>query len=224
MLCRMCGRIGLTEITWRKLVAILRAEVSPEPEQLFRPRYNLAPTQGAWICRQLADGRKLVPATWGFPSHAGHVIINARAETASSAKSFKKAFAERRCLVPASGFYEWSRDASHQPYWFTSSNGDDLLLLAGLFREGPAGLQFVVVTTAANGAMRPIHHRMPVVLSSADADAWLEMADESLLRPAPDSALRFHPVSRKVNSVGVDGPECLAEATPPRQLRLRLDG
>jgi len=101
------GRIGLTELTWRKLVAVIRADVSPEQEHLFSPRYNLAPTQGAWICRQLAGRRELVPATWGFPSHAGHNIFNALAETASTAKSFKRVFAEQRCLVPVSGFFEW---------------------------------------------------------------------------------------------------------------------
>jgi len=82
----------------------------------------------------------------------------------------------------------------------------------------------VIITTAANENMRPIHHRMPVVLSGTAADAWLERADENLLRPAPKTALRFHPVSRKVNSVRFDGPECLTEEVPPAQLKLMLDG
>jgi putative SOS response-associated peptidase YedK len=221
----MCGRIGLTELSWRQLVAVLRAELAPEHEQLFRPRYNLAPTQDAWICREVADRRQLIPARWGFPSHAAHNIINARAETAATAKSFKQAFLDRRCVIPVSGFFEWTRDGRHQPYWFTASDDGAPLLLAGLYREGTYGLNFVIITTAANDAIRPIHHRMPAVLSVDAAEAWLERADETLLKRAPEGALRFHAVSRKVNTAGFEGPECIAPKANgggPVQLGLKL--
>ena len=126
-------------------------------------------------------------------------------------------------MVPASGFFEWKRGEESGPHWFTSSA--ELLLMAGLYREGPDGLCFVVLTTAANETMRPIHDRMPVLLSPDGAQAWLDRPDQDLLRPAPDGYLNSRRVSRKVNSVGFDGPECLepaAEEGGPAQLRLKL--
>ena len=221
----MCGRIGLVELTWRQLVSVLRAEVAPEHQERFRPRHNLAPAQEAWICRQVEDRREIVPATWGFRSFpgAGPLIINARSETAAAMKTFRRPFQEQRCVVPASGFFEWKRGEESGPHWFTSSA--ELLLMAGLYREGPDGLCFVVLTTAANETMRPIHHRMPVLLSPDGAQAWLDRPDQDLLRPAPDGYLNSRRVSRKVNSVGFDGPECLepaAEEGGPAQLRLKL--
>jgi putative SOS response-associated peptidase YedK len=183
---------------------------------IYRPRYNLAPTDSSFI---VLPGR-LAAARWGFRTPSVPAVINARAETLAERPLFRGALESRRgeergrCLVPADGFYEWQH---RHPIWFHRPDGK-LLLFAGLYEvEADGGLSFTIVTTAANAQMAPIHDRMPALLGPDGAAAWLAAPRVDLLQPAPEDALPLTPVADRVSSIANDDPACLA---PPRQLGL----
>jgi putative SOS response-associated peptidase YedK len=206
----MCGRITLTAQDVREVAALLEAQVSPADAALYRPRWNAAPTDRHWIVEPSPKGRVLLPAVWGFPGG----VINARSETAE--RTFRKPFAQRRVVVPADGFYEWTgpRDA-RRPVWFRPRAGG-LLYLAGLADTLPDGrLCFVVLTTDAAGEVARVHDRMPVLLPREKVQEWLERADSGLLVPA--DILQGTEVSARVNDVKNDDPSLV---DPPEQLSL----
>ena len=104
----MCGRFTLTTTGVDDVARTLAAQVDRERARLYRPRWNVAPTDDHWIVRLDEAGRRhMVPARFGFDGAAGQPIINARSETAAELPTFRRAFAEGRCLIPADGFYEW---------------------------------------------------------------------------------------------------------------------
>lgn len=222
----MCGRYSIT--TAPEALARLFGTVGPIPN--LPPRYNLAPTQDAPVVRRGRDGLRLTLVRWGLiPSwskgpDARFAMINARADTLAAKPAYRNAFRDRRCLVPADGFYEWQVAPGggkqpmrivrpdHQPFafagiWERWSPGPDQ----------PAIDSFAIVTTDASERLRPIHDRMPVVLDPADWERWIEGPAEAvadLLRPAPEDAFVAYPVSSRVGNVRNDDPELLAEATP----------
>ena len=199
----------------------------------FRARYNIAPMQPVAAIRlRGAEGpeRECVWLRWGLaPSWAkdpaiGNSLINARCETAAAKPAFRAAFRRRRCLVPADGFYEWQRTGGRkQPYFFHRAD-DHPFAIAGLWElwEGPdhAALETcTLLTTAANGLMRPIHDRMPVILPPEAYSPWLDPTVEPAelqpwLAPPPDDALTVHPVGALVNSPRNDDPRCIARTAP----------
>ncbi len=184
----MCGRFTLTTRDVDDVARALAAEVERERARLYRPRWNVAPTDEHWIVRLDETGRRrLVPARFGFGGPGGQLVINARSETAKVLPSFSRAFSEGRCLVPADGFYEWRGGRTERrPVWFHDPDGR-LLVFAGLVIESHGSPAFVILTTAANDLLCPIHDRMPVLLSPEGADAWLARPDPGLLvyvRPA----------------------------------------
>ena len=221
----MCGRF--TQFySWPEVHAYLNLF---GPPRNLPARYNIAPTQDAAVVRQGAEGRALDFLRWGLvPSWAKDSsmaarMINARAETVAQKPSFRTAFRKRRCLVPADGFYEWrGAKGAKQPYRILSPDRG-LFAFAGLWERwekagGEALESFTIITTEANGKLAPLHARMPVILDPADFERWLspELAAndaEALLRPAPDSAVDFHAVSRHVNNARNDDPACI-EALP----------
>lgn len=231
----MCGRITL-KAPARQLAQEFDLAAAVE----VAASYNLAPTQT--IAAILADGagrRELRPMQWGLippwsrdPRDGGR-MFNARSETIGEKPAFREAFASRRCLVPASGFYEWRRQGrERQPFYFTAAD-DRLLALAGVWArwEYPGGEAIEscsILTTGANALMNPIHHRMPVIIPPPARQAWLatpaaEAASlVSLLAPAPAGLLKMHAVSPSVNRVGNDGPELIAPITPPAPRQLGL--
>ncbi|HEX9577525.1 MAG TPA: SOS response-associated peptidase [Myxococcales bacterium] len=215
----MCGRITLTTPDVQAVAAMVEARVSPEDAALYRPRYNAAPTDRHWIVEPGAAGRVLLPAVWGFPSSTG-LLINARAESAERLPGFREAFARRRVVVPADGFFEWTGPRDHrQPIWFRPRGGG-LLYLAGLAEQLPDGrIAFVVLTTDAAGPVARVHDRMPVLLPKERVQAWLEKPDSGLLIPAPEDFLTATEVSSRVNDVSNDDPACLEE---PRRQQLTL--
>jgi putative SOS response-associated peptidase YedK len=119
--------------------------------------------------------------------------------------------------VPADAFYEWQGGrAERRPLWFHDPTGE-LLVFAGLAFERAGSLAFVILATAANDFMRPVHDRMPVLLSAERAEAWRARPDAGLLAPAPSSRLVAREVSSRVNSVANDGPELLEPPAPASQ-------
>lgn len=226
----MCGRYTL--IANAEAIRLL-FELPAFDERLVVPRYNIAPTQPIAVVRQGPKGRELVPVRWGLipwwakDPKALPLMINARAEQVAEKPAFRDAFKYRRCLVPASGFYEWQArgKGAKQPFHVhpeASAGPDSLVAFAGLFEtwhsaDGSEIDTAAIVTTDANALLRPIHERMPVVLSSKDFAAWLapdtDPADAAaLLRPAPEDLFRLTPVSARVNSADNDDPGLLAKA------------
>ena len=233
----MCGRIVLKAPARQ----VAQEFAVAEPAELA-PRHNIAPTQPVTtVVLDAAGARVLQPMQWGLippwgrDLREGARLFNARAETVTAKPAFREAFATRRCLIPADGFYEWRRHGrERQPFYFHSPDGR-LLALAGVWSrwEYPGGEvvdSCSVLTTDANDLMRPIHHRMPVLLALADHDRWLLTRPDdatsllALLQPAPPSALHMHAVSPLVNRAANDGPELIAPVTPPGPRQLGLFG
>ncbi len=181
-----------------------------------RRRFNIAPTQQAPVVRAArgANGRELAMLRWGLvpfwakdPS-VGHRMINARSETVKEKPAFREAFRNRRCIVPASGFYEWTGDAKWRvPHAITVAQRP-LIGLAGLWEcwkdaEGRPLETFTILTTAANPFVAPMHDRMPAILEERDVDCWLEGdANEawSAIKPYAAEEMRERVVSRALNN------------------------
>lgn len=221
----MCGRYTLANPDPKRLR--LRFELSESLEVADEPRFNIAPTDPVLAVRETGGGRDLGHLRWGLvPGHwatkqKGRPLINARAETITSQPAFAESFRERRCLIPADGFYEWRRDETGKvPVWVHRPD-DELFPFAGIWasyeaRDGGEPLHScAIVTTAPNALMRPIHDRMPVILDPDAEGNWLDPDAkaqdlEALLAPAPESLLVVQEVSDLVNSVREDGPELIA--------------
>ncbi len=217
----MCGRFALYT-DGAELARQLQAEVPGG----YHPRYNIAPTQTILTLHRVDGERQLVPLRWGLipgwskgPDNR-FSMINARAESVANKPAYRGPFRHRRCLVPASAFYEWQRRAGRdQPYAIRPAD-HTLFLFAALWDRwnGPDGEidSCTLITCAANAVMRPIHERMPVMLDPDAQRAWLDPAADraslqALLAPAPDESLELYPVSRRVNSPQHEDPGC---ATP----------
>jgi putative SOS response-associated peptidase YedK len=219
-----------------------------------RPRYNVAPTLTVPVVRleprvPPADAaRQIEPMRWGLvPSWAkdlsvGSRMFNARAESLPDKAAFRTALAKRRCLIPASGYYEWkalghANPASgrkgrakvvKQPYYMTPEDGS-VLAFAGLWEYWrPAGgepvVSMTIITTEAVGAMRDIHDRMPLVLPASEWSAWLDprVDPTALLTPPPEqlvAALERRPVGASVGNVANDDPGLIEEVRAVDQLQ-----
>lgn len=189
------------------------------------PRYNVAPRQP--IAVVVEDGvRRIVPMQWGLiPSWAkddkiANKLINARAETIAEKPSFKRAFAQRRCLILADGFYEWKSDESGKhPVYITLKSGKPFCF-GGIFEHwtNPQGERVVtccIITTEASEEMRWVHHRMPLIVPTQFQERWLDQtitdpeALKDVLRPFSSEPLSFRRVSSRVNKAGYDSPDCI---------------
>ena len=194
----------------------------------FDARYNIAPTQDAAVVREGPRGRTIEPLRWGLiPSWADDPkiatrTINARAESIATKPTFRDSFVRRRCVIPASGFYEWKKTGSSKQPFYIRPTEVGHFALAGLWdqwlshTEGPIE-SFTIVTTDANASLEELHDRMPVILARADVDTWLDSktgvdALQELLRPAPPTSTESYSVSLYVNNVANEGAECVAPA------------
>lgn len=192
---------------------IKRFGVKP-PSMPVHPSYNIAPGQAAPVIA----GGVIKMLKWGFiPGWSGEDIkegfINARAEGLASRPTFRTAFYKSRCIVPADGFYEWAHTAGEKvPYRFEMRD-KSLFAMAGVYDEATG--TYAVVTCAANAFMKPVHHRMPVILDKAREKLWLDMRASNTEELLPflrayDSALMHgYKVSALVNSPENNSPECL---------------
>lgn len=202
----MCGRYALYSSA-EDLAEIFRVVGTVE----CAPHYNVAPTQEQPV---LLAGGKCVPMRWGlvpFWSKDGRGFINARAEGLFDKPAFRVPARQRRCLVPADGFFEWRKvGKAKQPLFFHRKDGRPFAM-AGLWEPGSPPT-FAVVTTAANALVAPVHDRMPAILGPGEMAAWLdpETAPERLpdvLRPWEPDAFEAVPVGQGVNDVRNDTPE-----------------
>lgn len=213
----MCGRLTQrTPLT--VLIQQFEAEVADNRLRLFEPRYNVPPTTDIWVVRQQAVGRELIPMRWGLiPSWTkdpkkSPLLNNARAETVGEKPSFRSAFQGRRCIIPASDFFEWKTEGKAKlPYLFRRPD-DKPMAFAGLWEAWNEILTCAVITTDANDVMAPIHHRMPVILGENDYSQWLDPGAtdyDKLLAPCPADELICYPVNPVVNNARNQGPQCI---------------
>lgn len=221
----MCGRYSLTA-TPEELAKLF------ELSQIdgFPPRYNIAPTQPILMVTVGPANNLIAPLVrWGLvpawvkdPGEFS-LLVNARSETAALKPSFKNAMRHRRTLIPASGFYEWFRPANakdnkgKQAYWIRPKNGG-IVCFGGLVETwaGADGSEIdsgCILTTNANDAISPIHHRMPVIIQPKDFDRWLDCKNSEprdvvdLMQPAPNDYFEAIAVSDMVNKVANANPE-----------------
>lgn len=178
------------------------------------PNYNICPTNRIHAVVADRGVRRLTAMRWGFlpkwykTLNDRPLLINARGETLAAKPAFRAAARARRCLIPANGFYEWTKtsDGDRLP-WFIQGSRESMLAIAGVWQEWERGDKLLttcaIVTTAANPAMAELHHRMPVILRPEDWALWLGEEGHgaaTLMKAAPEDALRWHRVDPAVNS------------------------
>ena len=218
---KMCGRFTQA-YTWQELADLYR--LAAPPIHLQR-RYNIAPTAAIDVVVAGGGGQfelvrmrwGLIPSWWGNSAEELPATFNARAETVASKPMFRAAFERNRCVIPASGYYEWKPTRNgKQPYYISARDGA-ILSFAGLWDEwhdieiGETIRSCAIIVTGANALTRPVHEQMPAVLKRFEP--WLAgIAGAEVLKPAPEDMLQMWPVSRRVNRVGHDADRTLIEA------------
>lgn len=219
----MCGRFAITLPSDAMAQLFAAAPANDLPET---PNYNVCPTNRVAVVTADQAGRHLRAMRWGFLPHwyktptDGPLLINARAETLAEKPAFRAACRERRCLIPATGFYEWTKDAEGKRLpWYIHHPDDAPIAFAGVWQDwegGEAGrlTTCAIVTTRANARMQAIHHRMPLTLAAPDWPLWLGEAGKGaarLMQPAPEDRFVFHRVDPKVNSNRASGADLIEE-------------
>jgi len=204
----MCGRFSLA-VNSEDLIQHFQLQTGI----FMKPRYNIAPQETVPVLKKL---REIEFLRWGFipffksttPGETG--FINIRSETVDEKPSFRQALLKGRCLIPASGYYEWkSVGRAKQPYYIKQKN-TALFALAGLWERDTFG----ILTVASNSLLIPVHHRMPVILPLASYAEWMNPKTavgriKSLLVPSSSKILEMYPVSPKMNSANFEGPACI---------------
>jgi putative SOS response-associated peptidase YedK len=217
----MCGRYALGKLQWWILQETFRLQQSALN---LEPRWNIAPTQTAPIIRvdpdsedgamQMAMARwGLVPHFWNKPlTEMKYSTFNAKSETASITPSYRKSFQDRRCIIPAIGFYEWTGVKGQKQPWFINQKDRDWIAMAGLWDrveiDGDTLDSFSILTTTPNQAMARIHTRMPVLLDPSDYEAWLSPETESvdsLLTACPSQDMVISEANKGVGRVKEEG-------------------
>lgn len=216
----MCARYTLRKRRLAEVAERLDAEVLSDDEALYKPRFNVAPTDLGWIVACDTGRRVLRPARWKYETASKRLLVNIRGETIGMGR-FRDAFTVRRCAVVTDGFYEWPPGRG-EPFWFHARD-DQLLLLGGLLQPSKitgAVPRFSVLTTTPNTVVRPVHDRMPVIIDAAQIDEWLTADTPAALRmlvPSSPRVLVRSAVSAYVNSVRHDDAACIAPRQAPAQ-------
>lgn len=206
----------------------------------FVPRYNIAPGQPVPVIADDGQGGLVLRLMrWGLVPHwandpaIGSKLINARIETAREKPSFRDAFKYRRCVIPADGFYEWVEGAGgkRQPY-FIHRQDDVVMAFAGLWdhwqdEHGNEVETCVILTTAANDVVKPLHDRMPMIINPASANAWIasRSPDDAMAAMQPgrdETRLAAHPVHPRMNRPAVEEANCIEPYSPGLSEQLRL--
>lgn len=223
----MCGRSSLHDAP----VSVLERFRLPPVLPAFTPRYNIAPSQLQWTVlldsrgqpetRQLRWG--LIPS-WVSEAAAGQGIVNARSDSLKSKPSYKDSFRDRRCVVLADGYYEWTGKGRSRVPMFFHLNGSRAFAMAGIWdtteRNGAALDTCAIITTDASTKAASYHHRMPAILNPDQAAEWLDPTTGEqrlldLLTPYEEEDLECHEVSTLVNSPFNDSAECIAAFSRP---------
>ncbi|GAB4074425.1 SOS response-associated peptidase [Barrientosiimonas marina] len=218
----MCGRYTL--LADEKQIA--QTFGLDQPIDLNQPRYNVAPGQN--VLAIIHDGQKkragylrwgLIPS-WAKDEKIGYKMINARSETAHEKPSFKHLLSRKRCLIPADSFYEWNRDSQEKQPKRIQLQDRRLFAFAGLWdkweQNGQKHFTCTILTREANAFMQPIHHRMPIILSKEQMNAWLEAGEQKpedvhrFLSTLEPEDLQAYDVASYVNSVKNDDETCIA--------------
>jgi putative SOS response-associated peptidase YedK len=211
----MCGRFAIT-LPHDAMVQLFEAVPANDLPEV--PNYNVCPTDQIHV---VTGDRRLVSMRWGLiPSwyrkpSGGPLLINARAESIAEKPAFRQAVRERRCIVPATGFYEWTKEGETRlPWWITRTDGAPMAFAAvwqAWGRDDPVAT-VAIVTTEANAEMARLHDRMPVVLEPEDWPLWLGERGHGaarLTKGPPDGTLVYHRVDKAVNSNRAEGPDLI---------------
>lgn len=215
----MCGRFVLVALA-DELVEMFELYIAPDA---VAQRFNIAPSQQIAVItnerpHELAWHHWGLIPSWAREKRIGNRMINARSETAAEKPSFRAAFRSRRCLIPASGFFEWRRRGKAKQPVYVTLRERPLFAFAGLWEvwRSPGGElvhSATILTTVANRFMADIHLRMPVILAREDHNAWLQPASrdehQRLLRPCAPELMQAWPVSTVVNRPANDTPETI---------------
>jgi putative SOS response-associated peptidase YedK len=223
----MCGRYSVTR--GRDIVDDVEATLDPQVElnEWWKPRFNVAPTQDAPVVR-LRDGKRVLSMMrWGLVPHWARekkapLMINARKESLDGKPMFRDALGNKRCLVPADGFFEWRKDGKTKTPMFIHPEPRHAIAFAGLWARAGELHSFTIITGPPNELVAPIHDRMPVVLDRSAWAAWLDPSLDAdgahaLLGIAPVADWRAEPVSTWVNSVDHDDARCVEPLGNPAQ-------
>jgi len=219
----MCGRYYLNTSKKKLAEHFHIADAADIPD--IPPRFNVAPSQNIPVVRQSEKGREVTMMRWGLlPSwsedaKAKFSMINARAETVAEKPAYRAAFKKRRCLIPASGFYEWQPSTTGKQPYVIRRKDEGILALAGIWEHWEGGGEVIescsIIVTAANTLMAPLHDRMPVILAPDTYSEWLRTEAQStnhlqgMLIPYPLDDLEAYPVSKRVNKPDNDGPDLI---------------
>lgn len=220
----MCGRYSLEDP--ENLDKWFEA-IFDEIEE-WEANYNVAPTHIMPIIRQAGARRVIEKSRWGLlpfwarEEKISYSMINARSESLATKRSFTPYFKKSRCLVPATGFYEWKGSKGNKTPFYIYPTHEPLFAFAGLqsLWKSPEGKEistYTIVTTQANNKMKDLHGRMPVMLLREEWDQWLDPGNQDttalqqLMDPFPDDAIDFYQVSKQVNSVRNNSPDLIRE-------------
>ena len=217
----MCGRFAIT-IPSDAMSQLFDAQPVNNLPDL--PNFNVCPTNFIHVVTNSGLGRKLESLRWGFVPNwyrtvnAGPLLINARSETIAQKPAFANASRERRCLIPCSGFYEWSKDSEGNKIpWFIKRNDNAPMVFGGVWQEwsDESGIikTCAIVTTASNSKISSIHHRLPLVLERNNWGFWLGEEGHgasALMRPTSDETLKAYRVSKNINSNKASGPDLIS--------------
>jgi putative SOS response-associated peptidase YedK len=221
----MCGRYALHA---NPEVVALQFGLEEAPE--FKRSYNICPGGDILIVRLDRDGRRvarhnrwgLIPQ-WAKDPSIGNKLANARGESLLERPAFRDAFRRWRCLVPASGFYEWQAVSGRKQPWHIRPSDAELFGLAGITAIWNGIRSVSLITTAPNELMAPIHDRMPVIVGPEDYARWLDPESQdaealmTLVRPYPVARMAARAVGMRVNQPENDDPALLEETREPLQ-------
>ena len=216
----MCGRFAITlpDDAMARLF-----DAAPANDLPPVPRYNICPTQPVAVVISAGGRRRYGPMRWGFIPHwyktptDGPLLFNARSETIAEKPAFREAARQRRCLIPASGFFEWTKEGDTRLPWYITRADTEPMVFAGIWQswQGPEGARIAscaIVTAGARDEMAALHDRVPVVLRPQDWAKWLGEEGHGaapLMQPPPPGSLKFQRVGQGVNSNRAEGPELI---------------
>ena len=198
--------------------------------------YNIAPTQTINVItgdttRQHKEMRWGLIPPWSKDDSMACKMINARSETIKEKLSFRQAYKQRRCIIPASGFFEWQAGTSGKTPHYITMHSDEPMAMGGLYETwlnsetNQSVATCTILTTNANKLISPLHHRMPIILEKNDYAQWLDCTSQTtanvdtILKPIPPEKIKIHRVSNKINATKHNSPDCITEdkTTPPAQ-------